>query len=588
MVEGLLGRNERLFSFIWKYLRHHKNALMLIIPLSSVSIFFRLYIPVLIGQAVNSVRAQLTSGTGGSLSGAVHISLIIILISSVAAAAQYAVSYGSMYTSHAYAREARDDLYSSMLEKNFKFFDSSGSGDLLSRLTMDVEATRRLISVGLSQFMTTVFMIIISGFLLVSLGIYYFLVFAALIPTLLLISAFQQKKQRPFWRSLRKRYGFMGDHLQENLSAHRVVRSFNAESREGRKFTGITQGYFSDYDSISMIRGIYTPLLSLIVSLGAAFVIFEGGLQAIFSGWDVGNLVAAIYIYSMLLFPVTFLGRIGAFIENARSGIERIKEVEIDERLEDYGKESNGDGPTSNGIEFKDVSLDRGGMRVLNGISFQIMEGETIGIVGRTGSGKSSLVDLIPRFYLPSEGNVNVGGMDTATINLKFLRRFVALVPQDVVIFSGTIRENVTLGDGSVADNDVIKALKTASIYDFVESLDQGLDTKVGERGITLSGGQRQRVAIARAIASNPKILILDDATSSLDAETESNIINSLKETVKGLTTITISHRLSTMKLADRIFVIEDGRLIQSGPMDKLSSETGEFSRMFVGASPNE
>ncbi len=577
MADGLLGRNEPVFSFLWKYLRRHSKALMLIVPLSSVSIFFRIYIPVLIGKSVNAV-------VNNSIAGVVNISIIIILISSVAAAAQYAVSYGSMYVSHAYAKEARGDLYTSMLGKNFTFFDSSGSGDLLSRLTMDVEATRRLISVGLSQFMTTIFMIIITGIILYTEGIYYFLVFAALIPTLLLVSAFQQRKQRPFWRSLRKRYGYMGDHLQENLTAHRVVRSFNAEHRESSRFTGITQGYFADYDSISMIRGIYTPLLSLIVSMGAAFIIYEAGLNVIFSSWSIGNLVASINIYAMLLFPVTFLGRIGAFIENARSGVERIGEIERDSRVEDYGKDQPSPRPGSNSIEFENVSLDRGGRRVLNGLSFQVHEGETIGIVGRTGSGKSSMVDLIPRFYLPSDGRVMVGGVDTSSADLEFLREFVALVPQDVVIFSGSIRENVTLGSSHISDSDVISALKAASIYDFIETLEDGLDTRVGERGITLSGGQRQRVAIARAIASKPRILILDDATSSLDAETESNIINSLKDTVRGLTTITISHRLSTMKLADRIFVIEDGKLMQSGPMSMLSAEDGEFSRMFVGA----
>lgn len=575
MSEGLLSRNETLFSFLWNYLRNHKTALLLVIPLSSVSIFFRLYIAVLMGDSANIV-------TGGSLAGILNISIIIILISAVASVAQYAVSYGSMYISHALAKEARGDLYTSMLKKNFTFFDSSGSGDLLSRLTMDIEATRRLISVGLSQFMTTIFMIIFAGVILFTNGIYYFEVFVALIPTLLIVSAFQQRKQRPFWRSLRKRYGYMGDHLQENLSAHRVVRSFNAESRESTKFTGITQGYFSDYDSISLIRGFYTPLLSLIVSLAAAFIIFEAGLNVIFSSWSIGSLVASVYIYSMLLFPVTFLGRIGAFIENARSGVERIGEVERDLRVEEYRHDGNK--PESNGIVFEDVSLDRGGRRIISDVSFKIEEGETIGIVGRTGSGKSSLVDLIPRFYLPTEGKVYAGGADTSTVDLAYLREVVALVPQDVVIFSGTIRENVTLGSKEISEGDVVNALKTASIYDFVETLEHGLDTRVGERGITLSGGQRQRVAIARAIASKPKILILDDATSSLDAETESNIINSLKSAVSGLTTITISHRLSTMKLADRIFVIEGGRLIQSGPMDKLSTVEGAFSRMFVGA----
>ena len=578
MASGILGRSEPVFSFLWKYIRNHKKSFFLIIPFSAVSILIRILIPVLIGDSVNRV-------VGGNIAGVVNISIIIVLISAVAAAVQYAVSYGSMYVSHTFAKEARGDLYRSMMNKNFTFFDSSGSGDLLSRMTMDVEATRRLISVGLSQFLTTIFMIVVAGVILFSLGFYYFIVFAALIPTLLLVSAYQQKLQRPLWRSLRKRYGYMGDHLQENLTAHRVIRSFNAERREDNKFRGITDGYFSDYESISSIRGFYTPLLSLIVSLGAAFIIYEAGFQVITSSWNIGNLVASINIYSMLLFPVTFLGRIGAFIENARSGVERIGNIEDDSRV-DYGSDTQElERPSTNSISFSNVSLTRGKQRVIRNVSFDILQGETVGIVGRTGSGKSSLVDLIPRFYLPSEGSVSVGGAETSRIDLTYLRKFIALVPQDVVIFSGSIRENVTLGDGSISDHDVVEALETASIYDFVEEQEYGLDTRVGERGITLSGGQRQRIAIARAIASNPRILILDDATSSLDAETESNIIDSLKNSIEGLTTITISHRLSTMKLADRIFVIEGGELVQSGPLTLLSETDGPFSRMFMGVS---
>lgn len=561
---------------MWKYLKNHRAPLFLLIPLSAVSIFIRIFIPVLMGDSVNQVRA-------GNIHGVVNISLIIVLISSVAAAVQYAVSYGSMYISHVYANEARNELYSSLLEKNFTYFDTSSSGDLLSRITMDLEATRRLISVGLSQFLTTIFMIIIAGSILFTLGIYYFEVFLILIPALLLISAHQQRLQRPLWRSLRKGYGYMGDHLQENLGAHRVIRSFNAENRESSKFTGITQRYYSDYESISSIRGFYTPLLSLLVSLAAAFIIYEGGLQVVNSSWNIGNLVAAINIYAMLLFPVTFLGRIGAFIENARSGVERINAVEEDRRTDIILDGNANRNPTSSSIKFEDVHLDRGGREVIKGVSIDIGEGETVGIVGRTGSGKSSLVDLIPRFYLPSTGRVIIGGVETSEIDPAYLRKFVSLVPQDVVIFSGSIRENVTLGDTKIDDIQVINALKSAAIYDFVESLENGLDTRVGERGITLSGGQRQRVAIARAIASRPKILILDDATSSLDAETESSIIESLKHTTDDLTTITISHRLSTMKLADRIFVMEGGKLIQSGPLDLLSEEDGVFSKIFKG-----
>lgn len=587
MASGIFSRTEPVISFIWPYLRNHKRALSLIIPLSSVSIVIRLIIPVLIGDSVSIVASSQTLGAV-KLTEIIRISAIIILISAVAAAVQYAVGYGSMYMSHTFANEARSDLYSSMMNKNFTFFDSSGSGDLLSRMTMDVEASRRLISVGLSQFLTTIFMIIVAGIMLFLLGFYYFLVFVALIPTLLVISAHQQRLQRPFWRSLRKRYGYMGDHLQENLTAHRVIRSFNAEEREDRKFTGITGNYFSDYESISTIRGFYTPLLSLIVSLGAAFIIYAAGMQVITSSWSIGNLVAAINIYAMLLFPVTFLGRIGAFIENARSGVERVSGVENDTRHDYLEQAGNGRKPDRNNISFENVSLVRGKQKVIEGITLDISAGETVGIVGRTGSGKSSLVDLIPRFYLPTDGKVYVGDVETSEVDLPYLRKFVALVPQDVVIFSGSIRENVTLGNGDISDSDVVDALKIASIYDFVEDQEHGLDTRVGERGITLSGGQRQRIAIARAIASKPRILILDDATSSLDAETESNIIESLKRTLTGLTTITISHRLSTMKLADRIFVIESGKLMQSGPLFELSEKEGTFSKMFMGATTSD
>ncbi len=485
--------------------------------------------------------------------------VLILIVSGLSAIAQFVVNYGSQYLSQRYAYELRKDVFHHLLNKKFRYYETQTSGNLLSRSTMDIEATRNFVLNVLSQLIPTIFLIAIAFYFLITLDAIYSLFFLVAVPLLIYLGITFQRKQRNHWRIIRDTYGTMNERLQENITGQRVVRGFLGEDREIGRFTETTDTYFQEYNLVAKLRGKYNNLMPLLISAAATGVILYGGYTSLITGSQIGNLAAAVNIFNTMTFPVSFLGRLIVFSENARAGIDRIDTI-IDGKDEEVvsGEIRN---PLSPPAEVNAISFSRASKVILNDMSFHIKKGEFVAITGTTGSGKSTLINMLPRLYDPDSGTISYNGVVYDKFTLPEIRERIAVVPQEISLLSGSIRENIAFGKGEFTDLEVAEAAKIAHIDDFIDSLPDKYETIVGERGITLSGGQKQRVAIARAVIMKPELLIFDDATSSLDAETELDIFNSIRKNLRSTSVIIISLKETGLMFADRVLVVDNGNL---------------------------
>ena len=548
--------------FSREYLKNKKWIIYLIIAFAILSTATRLLVPIIIGDIINSLESRNFN--------AIYLEIeYIMLLAVLSAIASFVVNFGAQYTSQIYAYNLRKRVVNSMVKKKTKFFHDKTSGDLLSRTTMDIDASRNFIMNSLSQLIPTMLIIIFAVGYLLYINVVYSLFFLATVPILIYVGVKFQKKQRSHWMKIRDTYGVMTESIQEDITGQRTVRSYLQEEPQIDRFTGITDTYYGEYMNVAHLRGIYNNLMPFIISAAATAVIFYGGYSSIVSKTDVGGLVAAVNIFTMVTFPVSFLGRLIAFSENARAGIGRIKGV-LDRDL-DEDVLTSGDFPRNNGISIRGVKYKRGAREILKNVDLEIPPESFVCLTGETGSGKSSLVNLIPRLEDPSDGQIFIGGVNVRDIPLSSLRNHIAIVPQEISLLSGSISDNIIFGRNGITEEMTRKAAKIARIDDFIESLPEGYSTIIGERGITLSGGQRQRVALARAIASNPRILILDDATSSVDPETELAIFSRIVKSIEGITVVLVSLRYSAMKYASTAYELENGEISELQNVEEIS-----------------
>ncbi len=550
------------------YLHGKSKYLAVVLAAGFLSTFARLLIPIYIGDAVSSIELR-------NISGVIGFAFLIIYVSIISGVLNFVVGYGSQYLSQKYAYNLRNNVVNHLVRKKFHYFETKTSGDLLSRCTMDIQATRNFILATLSQLLPTLFMIGIALYLLITLNIYYAMIFLVTVPVLIYLGMVFQKKQRTHWRSIRNYYGSMSEKLQENIVGQRVVRGFSAQNQEEEKFTDTTNDYYGEYMDVAYLRGTYNNLMPLTVSAAASAILIFGGYTDVITGISVGGLVAAINIFSLITAPVSSLGRLIVFSENARAGIGRINEV-IGPDDEEYIEKSGGKFPKGS-LGFNSVNFSRAGRKILRNINLQINPGEFFGLTGSTGAGKTSMVNLITRYYDPDSGDITIGGVNIKNIPLSLLRTSVRVVPQEISLLSGTIRDNIAFGDREAPIETIKKAASIAMISDFIEGLPDGYETLVGERGITLSGGQRQRVAIARAVVTVPEILILDDATSSVDPETELEIFKNIKREFPEIITVIVTHRESALKFSDKMGKIDHGTLEEVSDMNEVLNIVGSI-----------
>jgi ATP-binding cassette subfamily B protein len=478
--------------------------------------------------------------------------------------------------------DMRDDMYNSLLEQSFSFYDQQRTGQLMARATGDINMLGRFFNMAFRMAISNTLILITVLYSMASLS--WELTFIALItlPFLLYTTSTFGKKVRPMWQEVREQNGVLTSVLQENLSGLRVVRGFSREEYEEEKFGAEVQKFFDINVKMARFRAFFMPLASLISSVGIVIIIWVGGRQVIAGTLTLGTVLAFYFYMSRLMGPVRMLGFMTSMFVRAQAAADRVFEI-VDAEIDVHDKEDAVELTSVEGhLVFEDVwfSYDDKNM-VLKEIDLDVRPGQTVAILGATGSGKSSIINLIPRFYDVSKGNIKLDDLDIRDITIKNLRSYIGIVRQDPYIFSTTLRENISYGVESATTRAIEEAARQAKIHEFIKSLPEGYDTKVGERGVTLSGGQKQRVAIARALLKNPKILILDDSTSSVDTQTEYEIQHALDQLLENRTTFIITQRLSSIKKADYIIVLEDGVIAEEGSHDHLLELDGIYRKLY-------
>ena len=478
--------------------------------------------------------------------------------------------------------DLRDDMYNSLLEQSFSFYDEQRTGQLMARATGDINMLGRFFNFAFRMIVSSTLLLLLVLYSMVSLNLELTLVSMVVIPFIFVATRSYSQRIRPMWANVREQNGVITSVLQENLAGVRVVRGFSRENFEENKFQVECQKYFDINITMAKIRAFFMPLATFLSSIGAVIIIWYGGTRVISGVLTLGTVIAFYFYLNRLMHPVRMVGMMTSMLVRAMAAAERVFEI-IDAEVEVKDVEDAEELTQVEGkIAFEDVwfSYDKKNM-VLKDIDLQVQSGQTVAILGATGSGKSSIINLIPRFYDVSRGNIKIDDRDIKEVTIKSLRRNIGIVRQDPFIFSTTLRENIAYGVTNATLDGVKEAAKRAKIHEFIDSLPDGYDTKVGERGVTLSGGQKQRVAIARALLKNPMILILDDSTSSVDTQTEYEIQQALEELMVDRTTFIITQRLSSIKQADYIIVLEDGAIAEQGVHDELIDMDGLYKRLY-------
>ncbi|HET6624694.1 MAG TPA: ABC transporter ATP-binding protein [Gaiellaceae bacterium] len=474
--------------------------------------------------------------------------------------------------------DLRDELYGHFLRLSFGFYDRSQTGQLMSRATIDLQSVRFFLGYGLIFFAQHVVTIVVVSAVLFVYSWKLALVALAITPVVVLVAYRYSQVSHPVLREVQQQLAEVATVAEESIAGVHVVKSFSQEERRSARFSEAADAVFDRTLAANRQRALYVPLLTFLPLVAQAAVLLVAGRMVVSGSLSIGDFFAFNLLLAMLVMPLRMLGMWVGQAQRATAAGERIFEI-LDEPEEIADAPDARPLPPGPGaLVFEDVDFGyEPGRPVLEGVDLELAPGRTVALIGRTGSGKTTLAALVPRFYDASAGRVLVDGVDVRELERRSLRREIGVISQDPFLFSASIRDNIAFGMPDAPHDAVEAAARAAQAHDFILELPQGYDTVVGERGITLSGGQRQRIAIARALLIDPRILVLDDATASVDATTEARIRAGLQEVMRDRTTIIIAHRLSTIALADEIVVLDHGRVAARGTQAELLEESPLF-----------
>lgn len=463
------------------------------------------------------------------------------------------------------------------------FFDNNKSGALVSRIMSDVEGVRNLVGTGLVQLFGGIITAIISLILLINISPMMTLYVLAPVAIFGLISMKAFAYIRPLFRLRRKINAEVSGRLTESLNGVRVIKGFNAEEQEIKTFETGVEELFQNVKKSLTATSLVTSFGTLLLGLASVGIMGIGGYMIINNQLTIGDFFAFTLYLGFMVAPIIQMSNIGTQITEAFAGLDRTEELMNLEKEEDNKSRTIELKDIKGNIEFNNVSFSYDeGKKVLNNISFNAPAGSVTALVGSSGSGKSTIAGLASSFLTPISGTITIDNNDISKVTLNSYRNNLGVVLQDDFLFEGTIKENILFPRPDASEEELLNAVKSAHVGEFTNRFDEGLDTLIGERGIKLSGGQRQRVTIARALLADPKILILDEATSNLDTESEAFIQESLTKLMNGRTTFVIAHRLSTIRQADMILVIEDGEIVERGSHDQLISQQGRYHELYT------
>lgn len=585
---------------LFKYLQSVSTHLYLSIGSSVLNKIFDLMPPLLTGWIIDSVRGtpphwiERVTGTTIPFRLAIFLSILAVIIFALESFFQWGYQFGFMTLAQRVQHSLRVRVYAHLQTREMAFFENHRLGDTLAILNDDVNQLERFLNSGLNELIQLGVLFIVSGSILFAISWPLAIVGVLPIPLIITGSIIYQRLLSPRYRRVRESVGQLNSRLENNISGMMVIQSFTAESLETQRVEAASEHYRQTNLKAIALSSMYVPIIRMGVVLGFAGVLLVGSYWVL-SGTGtltVGELVLFAMMTERLLWPMTRLGNTLDDFERAKASVDRIFNViDTPSSIQDTPDPVDPD-PIVGHITFSNIIFNYPNSRpVLNGISLHIPHGKIIGVAGRTGCGKSTLIKLLMRFYDPTSGSIAIDGHDIRQLSIRKLRQSIALVSQDIYLFHGTIYENIAYGNDTATREDVIHAATQAEFHQFVQTLPNGYDTIVGERGIRLSGGQRQRLSIARAIVKHAPIMIFDEATSSVDTETEKAIQSNLNRLTAGKTAVIIAHRLSTIRNADTIIVIEKGRIIEHGTHDSLVlNESGVYSDLWhtqIGLGPN-
>lgn len=506
------------------------------------------------------------------------IALALVALALIKGVFNFLQGYWGEITSQGVAYDLRNAIFEKLQSLSFSYHDQAQTGRLMTRMTSDVELVRTFIGMGLLQLISALVLLIGSIILMFMMSWKLTLVVMLMIPFIVFIMGVFIRQIMPISKRVQQKLGSLNTILQENLAGKRVVKAFAREEFEKERYKIKNDELLDENINLVRLFSNLFPSIFFIANLAVVAVLWFGGFQVIDNQLSLGQLVAFTGYLGFLLMPMFIMGMIGASMSRAEASAQRIFEV-IDAESEVQEKPGAISLPPIQGkVTFDQVSFRYIGAEqdVISNLSFTALSGETIAILGETGSGKSTIINLIPRFYDVTRGRITVGGHDIRDVTIDSLRKQVGIVLQETTLFSGTIRENIAYGKPDADISDIVRAAQAAQADDFIMEFSDGYETLVGERGVGLSGGQKQRIAIARALLIDPKILILDDSTSSVDAETEYKIQTALEELMVGRTSFIIAQRISTVRNADQILLLDQGELVAQGQHKELL-ETSEL-----------
>ncbi|HWZ30825.1 MAG TPA: ABC transporter ATP-binding protein [Bryobacteraceae bacterium] len=562
--------------FLWPYLWRYRRAFALGLGSLIVKDGLGAALPLAMRGAVDSIAG------GRGLRLMLAFCGLIVLVSLCKGVFQYWMRVILIGVSRDVEYDMRNQLFARLVTLDSGFFGRTRTGDIMARATNDMNAVRMMLGPGLMYLFETSLTLVLA--LAVMLWVDWPLTLVALIPapfvSLAVLGFGRQIHER--FESIQRMFSDISSRVQENLSGVRVVRAYVQERSELALFENVNGDYIRENLRLARISGLFNPLLSALIGITFLLVLWMGGLRLMSHKISLGSFVMFQTYMGMLIWPMIAMGWVANLLERGRASLSRVREL-LEERpaIAAPANPRALPAPVRGAIEFRNVGVRYGSRMALENVDLRIPAGTTVAIVGHTGSGKSTLAHLIPRLIDPSAGMVALDGIDLREFSPEDVRSAIGYVPQETFLFSATLAENIAFGVKDATEDQIRRAAEIAGLAPDIAGFPNGYKTMVGERGITLSGGQKQRTAIARAILRDPRILILDDALASVDTATEERILNELQDVMHGRTTILISHRVSTIRNADRIFVLEKGTVVAEGSHAELLERGGYYADLF-------